>query len=288
MVPIDVLVEVERFLREAEIARFEGDRIVMTDGSVPLRMFVPPPSLQTSGSVWSGLEYLRTQKPPVALLLSIHSDGSDFDRLVEHNGHLLERCRIVGVEAYGDKDIVSQIAVPRPKLSTYNHWLAAFQEVQFSWMEQRGIHMLPCEPVWEGELDERLKKLDTLYNLLKQGDVKGYSPEAQRVILHPLSVYCRIFRTWGLIGQFGYWQSQPAVRNLLAGSEGPSPIILGVAHTPERYVLQYYCQLAFTVHLIDRTNDGSDIESEGFWWVVEQGTVRQGMPLSDLNFLFPL
>lgn len=288
-----VLDEVQCALEDWGIAHFREGRVVFLDNGQPLSMLVPPPSLRQCATVWAGLEHLRVAKPPVALLLSIHTNADDFYRLARHCGHMLEVAPVCGVEAGPVDEAVAPGSLPRPQAYERNPWLHAFQEAQFPWLAEHGIHALPCEPQWDGELAARLEQLDTICEQLKQNELPGYSPEAQQALLHPLYVSTGIFRTWGLLGGFGHWLTQPPVQTLLAGYTGHIPLMLGSGHLTERFILQEYCRLDVAVILADArlTAEGVEVRDEkvllrhNCLW--QQAVLGHGMPVVDLGVEFP-
>jgi hypothetical protein len=283
--------EVESLFSELDIARIEENSVVFLDGETPFIELMPPPSMQESAIVWGGLEYLRTKKPPTALLLSLHGDGADFDRLVRHADHLLKASPVCGVEAFTEAERTEQ-GMPHPQLARRNHWLKAFQETQFPWMDVHDIAMLPLEPQWEGALGGRLNRLYDLFFSLPGKGLEQYSPEARHAIQHPLLVYLSVYRSWGILGQFGHWLQQPEVQDKLAGYTGHIPLILGSGHTAERYLLQEYCKLDTISIVSDRPMTDGNSEAErakvgSYYRLQAAGILRQVMHTSDLAVLFP-
>jgi hypothetical protein len=285
-----ILDELRPVLNELGIARIAENEVIFLDNGTPLIELVPPPSIQRSPIIWEGLEYLRTAKPPLALLLSLHSDGTDFERLVRHAGHILRASPVCGVEAFAEAEL-PELGIPRPQLAQKNHWLKAFQQTQFPWMDQHDKVMLPCEPVWEGALGRRLDGLYDLFWSLPGGGPKEYSSDVRHALQHPLLVYLSIYRSWGLLGQFGHWLQEPAVQSLLDKYEGHIPVILGSGHAAERYLLQEYCELDTIALVIDRPlldGGGSERAKIGAYYRL-QGTeiLHARMQTDGLSLLFP-
>lgn len=291
MLSVEVKEEVLRVLAKHGIARAVEDRLVFLDGGQALSALVPPPSLRDCGPVWIGLEHLRQARPPVALLLTLHTDAGDFHRLVSHTSHILVTSPVCGVEAHAEQGDLPNGAIPRPEVYKTNEWLRAFQLAQFPWLDEHSILMLPCEPQFGGPLAERLEKVDNLLDSLMEGDVPGIGPGARLALLHPLYMYVSIFRAWGLIGQFGYWLSQPQVRKLLADYSGHIPLTLGAGHSPQRYMLQEYCGLDVVATVVDRHQSYPNISDEvagRYYRRFQDVVLEQGMPLADLAIEFPI
>lgn|GEM_PF-6104696 len=290
MLSVKVLDEVRSALLEWRVARFEGGRVVFLDDGQALSPLTPPTSLRSDEKVWSGLEYLRTAKPPVALLLTLHEHAADFQRLVRYNSHTMGVSPVCGVEAFAVEEERPEGSMPRSQPSKSNKWLRAFQEAEFPWLAERDVLALPCEPQWDGSLAARLKQLDEMFSSLTRGTMSEYSLTAQRQLLHPLYAYMGIFRAWGLVGQFGYWLGQPQVQERLAGYAGHIPITLGSAHKAEHYIFQVYCDLDVVTTVTNRR-----FTYEGFEEAVvaryvrklEETVLEQSMPEVDLDVIYP-
>lgn len=282
-----------RVLGEMGLARIEDGRVVFLDDGEPLSALVPPPSLRQCPTVWNGLEFLRRNKPRVALLLTLHADGGDFRRLASIAREFLDGAVVCGVETYAADGPVPENGIPRPQLYETNVELRAFQTAQFPWLDNQGTLMLPCEPVWDGDgtLPGRLDKVGKFFHSLLDGEVPGYSPQVRVALLHPLHVYLSIYRAWGLPGQFGHWLSLPHVQGRLRGDTRPVPLTLGAGHLAERFILQEYCAVDLAVVIADRkySYPGIDDAVMGLYYRRFPDAVReQRMPAADLDVIFPL
>lgn len=257
------LAEARQFLQEQNlpIARFEPTVVRLMDGDVPIKTLAPPHSLWQSEAFSIGLAHLQQRRPATALLQTRHLDESDFWRLLNYAGGIMLDSPVCGVEAFASEAFTDNgIPSPKPYTPEINRWRSAFQSAQLPWLKSNGITALPCEPEWDEVLRGRIDIPDQIFGALYGGNTLGLSEGARHILMHILDVYTSIYRSWGIVGQFGNMLRLPGVNRLTKDcSELRIPIILDVGHLLECRILQHYCGIDLLILTTDRQNDFSPL-----------------------------
>lgn len=260
--------QARRLLDDLGVVHFEFSGIVrmLDDTGEPLEPLTPPPSLERNvPGVWSGLQYLRRAKPDVALLLTLHANGRDFDRLQGFTSHILGNCPVCGIEAW-ESEVTPRIAeIPQPGMYTpyMNPWMHEFQMSQFAWLRANRVFGLPCEP----EIGEAFATLQsarsTFDKLHRHTEDFGLTDGARQIVMYVLDAYDCVFRGWAIVGEFGRLLQLPGVVSLLTTPETMPriPLVLGAAHVLTEDILQEYCGLDLVVITSDRKESDSGLGS---------------------------
>lgn len=238
--PPAVADEVRLFIEQHRIARVGADRTVLVDLLNPnedLQWCVMPPALRGEEFTNTGLEYIRSTRPRIVVLLTRHSSGEDFHRLRRLAGSYLTDAPVSGVEAHiASWPDMNHVAPPEPHES--NKWLRAFQKEQFPWHEREGKLMLPSEAIFCSEFMVRYNEIDGLFDDVRANEDGKYSEEIRNSLRRLLYLSIFVYRCWGIAGQFGWWLQHPVVQKRLEGTAGYIPLTLGSGHVYETQILR--------------------------------------------------
>jgi hypothetical protein len=199
-----------------------------------------PQSFREQPYVGVGVRHLQESSQPVAVVFTSHLDGPDFYRALAMAEPVLQDSPVLGVEAEHDGPILPD-RVGAPQLATRGV-LGAFQEAQFDWLARNGKLAQPSEGTFTGQLGERIEQLDDLV-FETFTNTPGYDQTARSQLVLALYGALGAYRSWGIAGQFGYWQQHPVVKDLLRGSSAPVPLMLGSAHTYEAEIFGNVCNV---------------------------------------------
>lgn len=250
-------------LETYKLGVISGDRIILQDNGVPFSMYTPPALLASSPHLLEGLAYLKAARPEIAMLHTLHLSESDARRQLRLGASYLRPATVVGVEAFAASELSdAEIAEATPYPT--ERPLGVFQRAQFTGLRDMGKLIVPCEPSYSGELAERIEGLSKLYDMTRDTDVFDSTTGDQ--LRYLVSPTMSIYRTWGIVGQLGWWLRHPLVVPKLK-AHVRVPITLGSGHQYEVAILREYCDCdvvalntTLSVNSVDTQALGPDID----------------------------